>query len=109
GLLWVLQSFVWMNSDAGKFWMPCIPGVLVLGIYLAAQMLRGKWNHFSIPVAATLVILSGPGSAAADSVRTMPAGILAVIGSFLLFGFGTAAALTRHVWHKQEATVEAQP
>ena len=109
GLVWVLQSFVWVNSDAGKFWMPCIPGVMVLGIYLAAQMLRGKWNHFAVPAAATLVILSGPGSATADSVRTMPAGILAVIGSFLLFGFGTAAALTRHVWHKQESALDVQP
>ena len=108
GLVWVLQSLVWMNTDAGKFWMPCIPGLMVLGTYLAAQKLRGKWSHFSIPVAATLVILSGPGNAAADGLRTMPAGILAVIASFLLFGFGTAAALTRHVWHKHEADLDAQ-
>jgi len=39
----------------------------------------------------------------------MPAGILAVIGSFLLFGFGTAAALTRHVWHKHYSALDAQP
>lgn len=108
GLVWVLQSFCWMNSAAGKFWMPCIPGALVLGIYLAAQMLHGKWNHFSVSVAATLVILSGPCSAAADAVRTMPAGILAVIGSFLLFGFGTAAALTRHLWHKHESKLDVK-
>jgi hypothetical protein len=40
----------------------------------------------------------------------MSAGILAVGSSFLLFGFGTAAALTKHLWHKHEpaADVKAQ-
>jgi hypothetical protein len=89
--------------------MPCIPGTAVLGIYCAVQKLRGKWTHFSVPGAAMLVILSGPGSAAVDGVRMMPAGPLAVIGSFLLFGFGTAAALTRPHWHKAEPTPEIEP
>jgi hypothetical protein len=108
GLVWVLQSFIWMNSDAGKFWMPCISGMIVLGIYSAAQILHGKWTHFSVPVAATMVILAGPCSVAANGVWTMPVGLLAVIGSFLLFGFGTVAALTRHHWHKNETVLDAK-
>lgn len=109
GLVWVLQSIAWMNSEAGKFWMPCISGMIVLGSYCAMQVLHGKWTHFSVPVAATLVILSGPCSVAADGVWTMPVGLLAVIGSFLLFGFGTVAALTRQYWHKTEIALEAKP
>jgi len=100
GLAWVAQSFVWMYSAEGKFWMPCIPGAIVLGIYSAAQFLRGKWNQFVVPGAAVLVILAGPGAAAADGVRSMPMGLLAVIGSFGLFACGTIAALTKHRWHK---------
>jgi hypothetical protein len=38
----------------------------------------------------------------ADSLRAMSVGLLAFIGSFLLFGLGTAAALTRPYWHKSE-------
>ena len=109
GLIWVLQSFVWMYFDAGKFWMPCIPGALVLGIYFATQILRGKWDHFSVPVAATLVVISGPAGATADGLRAMPVGLLAVLGSFLLFGFGTVTALTRHHWHKDRSVLPTEP
>jgi hypothetical protein len=34
--------------------------------------------------------------------QTTPAGVLAVIGSFVLFALGTVAALTKHRWHKTE-------
>jgi hypothetical protein len=100
GLVWVAHSLVWMYSGEGKLWMPCIPGAIVLGIYSAVQIFRGKCNQFVVPAAATLVILSGPGTVTADGVRAMPIGLLAVIGSFLLFGCGTIAALTRHRWHR---------
>ena len=109
GLVWVMQSLVWMNSDAGKFWMPFIPGALVLGTYSAVQIWRGRWSQFSVPAAAALVILSGPACGTAEGVRTMPSGLLAVIGSFLLFGLGTAAALTRYHWHKAEADLAGKP
>jgi hypothetical protein len=32
----------------------------------------------------------------------MPAGLLAVIASFLFLGLGTVAALTREFWHHHE-------
>jgi hypothetical protein len=97
-----------MNSNAGQFWMPFIPGAVVLGIYCARQIYRGQWNQFAVPAAAVLVILSGPGSATADSVRTTPVGLLAVAGSFLLFGLGTVAALTRRYWHQHEPALETE-
>jgi hypothetical protein len=100
GFVWILESFVWMYSGDGKFWMSCIPGAVVLGIYSAVQIFRGKWSQFAVPAAATLVILSGPSTVTADGVRVMSVGLTAVIGSFLLFGCGTIAALTRHHWHK---------
>jgi len=109
GLVWVAQSLVWMHSDAGKFWMPFIPGALVLGVYSAVQIGRGRWSLFSVPAAAALVMFSGPACAAAEGVRTMPSGLLAVLGSFLLFGFGTAAALTRHHWQRSETDLAANP
>jgi hypothetical protein len=107
-LAWVIQSFVWMSADAGRFWMPIFPGVVVLGISFACQPCRLGWQKATVPVAALLVILSGPCHGAAESVRAMPVGLIAVIGSFLFFGFGTVAALTRRHWrkHEQEREVE---
>ena len=102
GLAWVIQAFVWMNAAAGRFWMPLIPGLVVLGVYCACQIHRGQWNQFTVPAAAMLVVLSGPASATVEGACATPVGLLAVIGSFLLFGFGTVAALTRHHWHKHE-------
>lgn len=102
GVLWVMASLLWMESPSSRFWMPCIPGLLVLAAYLAVQMLSGKWRHPVIPAAAVLVTISGPGIATTNHLVSLPAGLLAVGGSFLLFGLGTVAALTRSHWHKPE-------
>ena len=101
-LAWVIFSFVWMSSDNGKFWMPFIPGVLVILVYCLSFPCRGIWRLFVVPAAALLVVLSGPSSAAVDELQSAPVGLLAVVGSFLLLGFGTVAALTRELWHKHE-------
>lgn len=99
-LAWVMESFVWVNSPDARFWMPCIPALLVLTICLAAKILGKVPCHLAVLTASALVMGSGPGSAVADGMRSMPVGLLAVLGSLLLFGFGTAAALTRHLWHR---------
>jgi hypothetical protein len=109
GLAWVTQSFIWAYFTTGQFWLTCIPGALVLIVYWIVQRQRGNWGHLNIAIAAGLVTLSGPVSAAINNVQTIPAGLLAIIGSFLLFGFGTAAALTKNYWHKPElATAESR-
>jgi len=104
GLLWVSQSLLWMNAGGGKYWMPLIPALLVLAVYAVAQIRRGKWTQPIVPAAAILVLLSGPGNALAQIIYTMPVGMMAVTGSFVLFGCGTAAALTRGWWHRTEET-----
>jgi hypothetical protein len=101
-VVWVLQSFFWMTTDAGRFWMPLLSGALVLGICLACQFHNLQWTKIIVPFAALLVVISGPCSAAISGVRSASAGLLAVAGSFVLFGIGTIAALTRHHWHKPE-------
>jgi hypothetical protein len=104
GLLWVSQSLLWMNAGGGKFWMPLIPALLVLAVYVVAQMRQGKWTQPIVPAAAILTLLSGPGNALGQIIYAMPVGMMAVVGSFVLFGCGTAAALTRGSWHRTEDT-----
>jgi hypothetical protein len=96
--LWVIHAFAWMHFDV-RMWMACIPGGVVLATYLIAQLLRGRWDRFILPAASILTVLAGPGNALIGTVQSTPGGLLAVIGSFLLFAIGTAMALTKHHWH----------
>jgi hypothetical protein len=95
GGLWVAHSCIWMRTG-GAAWMVCAVAVLVLGAYLIARVLSGRWASFVIPAAAFLVMLTGPGDFTARQIQAAPAGLLAMIGSFLLFGLGTLVALTRN-------------
>ena len=102
GIVWIVQSFVWMNCEGAQFWMPFIPGLLVLALYCVLFPYRGVWRLFTVPVSALAVILSGPCCLAIDRLRSTPAGLLAVVASFLFLGLGTVAALTREFWHHHE-------
>jgi hypothetical protein len=105
-IVWAIQSFIWMNCDGARFWMPFIPGVLVLAVYCVLLACRGPLRLFAIPASALAVILSGPCCLAIERLRTAPAGLLAVIASFLFLGLGTVAALTREFWHHHEHKTE---
>jgi hypothetical protein len=100
-LAWAIQTFVWVNSENASFWMPFIPGLVVLGAYVLYHLRHGFWDSLIMPTAAMVVVLSGPCSAAVNFIHSASVGLLAVAGSFLLLGLGTIAALTRHLWHKQ--------
>jgi hypothetical protein len=53
-----------------------------------------------VPAAAVLAMLSGPTGSTTSTLHSVPVGLMAVIGSFLLFGLGTLAALTKHRWNR---------
>jgi hypothetical protein len=106
GFLWAIQSFVWMNSEGARYWMPIIPGMLVIGLYCVLMPCRGTWRLFAVPASALAVILSGPCCLAIDHLRTTPAGLLAIIASFVFLALGTVTALTREFWHHQKYKTE---
>jgi len=101
-IVWMVHTVIWVRSDAA-FWMPCISGGIVLVVYLIAQLLRGRWDLPILPAASILTVLSGPGNFLIGYLHSASLGLLAVIGSFLLFALGTAAALTKHRWHRTSA------
>ena len=103
GIIWAIQSFVWMNCEGSRFWMPFIPGALVLALYCILLLRRQTWL-LVIPASALAVVLSGPCCLGIDRLSAMPAGLLAVIASFLFLGLGTVAALTRKFWHHGESS-----
>jgi hypothetical protein len=98
---WIMHTFIWMHFG-GEPWMACVAAAFVLAIFLLVRVIKGKWSHMVVPISAIAVILSGPCNSTAGKLHTIPAGIIAMAGSFLLFGLGTAAALTRHRWHGLE-------
>jgi len=100
---WTSHAFIWVDANATALWMPCIPGGLVLAAYLITQFLRGRWDMFILPVASILTVLSGPGQYLIARLHSASSGLLAIIGSFVLFALGTAAALTKHRWHRNSA------
>jgi hypothetical protein len=97
GSLWVLHAGIWMHTG-GAAWMVCCLAGPVLGVYVAVRLLGRRWGPLAIPLAAALVMLSGPGNLTADKLQSAPVGLLAVVGSFLLFGLGTLLAVTRRRW-----------
>lgn len=94
---WLVHAVIWTHTT-GRPWMPCVLAVTVLAFYLFARVVRRNWSSPVIPLAASLVILAGPAEIGGNKLLIIPIGLLAVIASFLLFGIGTLAALTRHRW-----------
>lgn len=94
---WAAHSLLWMHSTGGNRAVTSL-AALVLAVCVVYRWLQGRWGPPSIIGAATLVLLAGPTETGISQLRSTPLGLLAVIGSFLLFGLGTAAAVTKHKW-----------
>jgi hypothetical protein len=45
-----------------------------------------------------MCLVFAPAHPVFDIAKSSPAGLLAIVASFLLFGLGTVAALTRSAW-----------
>lgn len=97
--VWVLHTFVWARAGVA-FLPPLAVAVGVVCVWGCHGFLFQIWRPLVIPVTAAMVALCHPVNLAVIKTQSTPTGVLAVIGSFLLFAFGTAAALTKHRWHK---------
>src|ERR1017187_9562221 len=95
-------SDLWRNFVLTPPWMTFTVAGPVLGFYLLSRWLTGHWGSPVVPAAAVLAMLSGPTGSTTGNLHSAPAGLMAVIGSFLLFGLGTLAALTKHRWNRTD-------
>jgi hypothetical protein len=78
--------------------------MFVLAVWFGARRCGWITGMMSVPLAASVVLFSGPTDAALRWLNAAPTGITALIGSLALFALGTAAALTKHRWHRAETT-----
>jgi hypothetical protein len=104
----LLHAGLWLHTG-GAPWMTCATGGALLAGYVTIQFFRGRRDHFILPATSLLLLVSGPGDAFFAVLRGTSGGLLAVIGSFLLFAFGTIAALTKHRWHSSRNSTHLNP
>ena len=98
--VWVAHACVWSRMDGGTAGYTITTAALfVIAGYLIARWVTGRWAAWVVPAGAALSLLAMPANIFLDWIKASPAGLLAVMGSFLLFGLGTVAALTKHRWH----------
>jgi len=97
---WMTHAFVWTRVDGGTVVLVISSAaVLILLTYALLGVVTGQWGARVVPAGAALSFLAAPANSFFDLMRTSPAGLLAVLGSFALFGLGTFAALTKHRWY----------
>jgi hypothetical protein len=98
--VWGLHAAWWIGLGGGSLAIAG-PAAILLAVYAVARMVTGRWSPLDLPIAASAVMLAGPTKFLTQAALAAPIGILAIAASFLLFAAGTAAALTRHLWHRQ--------
>jgi hypothetical protein len=101
--LWAAHALFWAHDSTVLFW-PIIAGGIPLVVCVTARLLRGRWPSFFIFVASLIVMMSGPLNLLAGQLQTISVGMLSLLGSLVLFAAGTLLALTRHHWHKTDAS-----
>jgi len=99
-VVWVAHSLVWARHGAAFLQLFSV-ATIVLTIWWFRGFVFRNWPSVIVPVAAVMVALCSPVNVTFTKLQTTPIGVIAIIGSFLLFGLGTIAALTRHRWHRE--------
>lgn len=94
---WVAHSLVWVRSGAA-FLNPVTVAGVVLAISVCRRWLQLNWSPMAVPIAGLLVALCSPANFAVVKLQAAPVGMVAIAASFLLFGLGTVAALTKRHW-----------
>ncbi len=97
--LWAWVSCSWLLNAAHpeRLLIDCSAGAL-LAIYLLRTIVFRSWKRLIIPIVASLVLLSEPGTILGRWLNRETPGMLAVVGSFLLFALGSIAAFSKPKW-----------
>jgi hypothetical protein len=91
---WTLQSWFWIYHGTGAAGVPWTV-LAVLIVYCVMRFYGGTEARILIPLAAAFSIAPIPLHSAAMGVKETPAGLVALVSSFILFGLGTAFAIWR--------------
>ena len=99
GLLWILLSCSWLFEPVQSARLFADSGaVLLLVIYLLHATIFKCWKHVFVFICAMVVLLSEPTEVLARWLNGESAGMIAILGSFLLFALGSIAAFSKPKW-----------
>jgi len=94
---WVSCSWLFDSIHPQRLLVGSAAGVF-LGAYLIQAMLLRSWKHRILPFSALFVLMSKPGVILGNWLNRETPGMLAVVGSFLLFALGSIAAFSKPKW-----------
>lgn len=96
---WLVHSVDWVRDGASSWQLLTLPAV-VLFVFWFRGFVFQRWTPRIVPITGLAVATCGPMNLLVARIQTTPPGVLALAGSLVLFALGTAAALTKHRWHK---------
>ena len=98
-LFWVTDACVWTRELRWEgVLFAGLAALIVLATWLMAWWLRGTRGSLVLPVGTAVVLCSGPGN---WLMRYGPDGLIALLGSLVLFAAGIIVAWTRHRWERK--------
>lgn len=98
-MAWSLVSCSWLFDSVHPEWLLVeLAAGTLLAIYLLHALLFRRWKRLIVPVSAASVLLSEPAMITGKWLNCDTPGMLAVIGSFLLFALGSIAAFSKPKW-----------
>ncbi len=106
---WAADACVWTRELRWEAIMFVgLAAMIVLAVWCLAWWMQGRRGPLALPVAAAIVLCSGPGNWLA---RHGSDGLLALLGSLMLFAVGIVVAWTRHRWEGkgERRVVEVPP
>lgn len=102
-LFWFLHSIAWVfDGRLHEMWTTSCFAAAVIIIYFAARGIFGRWGPRLVPYTATAILLIDPAGRFVIFMKQAPIGLLAVLGSFILFAGGTLLALKKNNLFKSE-------
>jgi len=116
--VWVIDSFAWVHQAwpdlrhplavlgpetffGGGLSVVSYAAVVLIG-YGVAWIVRRHAGPLIIPISGFIVMATAPGRLLWDLLRDASVGLLALLGSLLLFGVGTLLAWMKHRWHQSD-------
>jgi hypothetical protein len=99
GVAWLLLHSGWSYALP----LNCAMSAVLLAGVVVKKFFGGGWQPLVVPASAAFVLLLKPEGTLTARVQMMPTPLLVVISSFVLFGLGTLAALTKSKWNPARA------
>lgn len=106
GSFWMLFSPFWIFQGRPSLLMSTfvIAGIVLL-VCMVMRWITGNWKPHAVLVSVSVVMTMVLGQMLFEHAKTIPEGMLILMGSFLFFGVGTVLALTKAHWHGDGQTV----